>query len=98
MTICISSRTHAACFLLEPPARRLDGAKALIDRFVSLGMPLALESDDFLRAMLYGTQSLMDRRQIQDAYDAAAVVDYVSLRSFNYPPDSCDSWTVLASL
>jgi len=36
----------------------LAGAKTLIDRFINLGMPLALESDDFLRAMLYGRQPL----------------------------------------
>jgi hypothetical protein len=64
-------------FELEPGqslqlyARRLDGAKALIDSFITLGMPDALAADDFLRAMLYGTQSLVDSRQIQERYASA---------------------------
>ena len=53
---------------LDVPTRKLDGAKALIDRFVNLGMPIAIESDDFLRALLYGTESLVDLRQVKERY------------------------------
>ena len=74
---------------LHLPIRRLDGAKAVLDRFINLGMPIALESDDFLRAMLYGTQSLVDSGQVRERYDSATrpnqVDSFVSLRSFNYP-------------
>ncbi len=75
---------------LYAPARRLDGAKALVDRFVNLGMPLALWSDDFLRSMLYGTQSLVDRGQVLERYllatnPRAPLGHYVSLRSHNFP-------------
>ncbi len=75
---------------LHAPARRLDGAKALVDRFVNLGMPLALWSDDFLRSMLYGTQSLVDRGQVLERYllatnPRAPLGHYVSLRSHNFP-------------
>jgi hypothetical protein len=53
---------------LSPACRRLDGAKALIDQFVSLGLPIALGADDFLRAMMYGPQSVPDSSQVRDAY------------------------------
>jgi hypothetical protein len=74
---------------LNSCARKLDGAKAILDRFINLGMPFAVERDDFLRAMLYGAQSLVDSGQVRERYDSATrlnqVDSFVSLRSFNYP-------------
>ena len=91
VSICSETEKELGIGLsLDAPAVRLDGAKAVLDRFVNLGMPLALETDDFLRAMLYGAQSLMDRQQVTDRYSEAATLpvpmqSYVSLRSFKEP-------------
>ena len=54
--------------VLDIPARKLEGARALIDSFVSLGLPIAIESDDFLRALLYGTQSIAGLQQVKERY------------------------------
>ena len=51
----------------------LDGAKALVESWVSLGFPLALGSDDFLRALLFGEQSLVDSDQLRDLYRTAYI-------------------------
>src|SRR4051794_19644848 len=40
--------------------QRLSGAKALLDAFITLGLPRALEADDFLRSLLHGNQRLLD--------------------------------------
>ena len=67
----------------------LSGAKALLDAYVSVGMPRALEADDFVRALLRGNEALVDDLQVRvryaDAAKATPVNSYVSLRSFNYP-------------
>ncbi|MBC8160270.1 MAG: hypothetical protein H7Z42_03540, partial [Roseiflexaceae bacterium] len=46
----------------------LAGGKKLLESFVALGMPQALESDDLLRSLLYGNQSLVDDQQVIAAY------------------------------
>jgi hypothetical protein len=56
---------------LHDAALRLSGAKALLDAFINLGMPLALESDDYLRAFLNGSQSLPDAEQVSERYASA---------------------------
>jgi hypothetical protein len=58
---------------LEQSNVLLDGAKALVQSWISLGLPLALESDDFLRALLFGEQSLVDSDQLRGLYRSAYV-------------------------
>ncbi len=48
------------------------GGKALLDSFVTLGLPRAVENDDFLRAMLYGNQQLIADSQIVQTYALSA--------------------------
>jgi hypothetical protein len=43
-------------------ARRITAAKALIQQFVVLGFPRALEHDEWLHALLEGEQGLLDER------------------------------------
>lgn len=57
---------------LHPASIELAGAKTLLDSFVTLGLPSAVESDDFLHAMLYGNQQLMDDQQILQSYTLSA--------------------------
>jgi hypothetical protein len=78
--------------------RRLGGAKALIDRFVNLGMPIAIETDEFLRTMLYGgssqtedgqpvlAQSLVDLPQVRERY-YVAYQEATATPDPNYPVD-----------
>jgi hypothetical protein len=56
---------------LNAAALRLSGAKALLDAFIHLGMPRAVESDDYLRAFLNGSQSLLDAEQVSERYAGA---------------------------
>jgi hypothetical protein len=53
---------------LKDAALRLAGAKKLLESFVALGMPQALESDDLLRSLLYSNQALIDDQQVVAAY------------------------------
>jgi hypothetical protein len=41
-------------------AKRLTGAKALLDVAIGLGLPRALEVDEYLRSFLYGSQALLN--------------------------------------
>ncbi len=62
-------------------AKILGGAEALLKAFVELGMPRALGADDFLRGLLYGSQSLVDDKQVRERYAAA-------LEALSSAPDS----------
>jgi hypothetical protein len=53
---------------LKDAALKLAGAKKLLESFVALGMPQALESDDLLRSLLYSNQALTDDQQAVVAY------------------------------
>ncbi len=53
---------------LRPFAVELAGGKTLLDSFVTLGLSRAVGSDDFLRAMLYGDQQLINDNQIAHTY------------------------------
>jgi hypothetical protein len=53
---------------LKPMATELAGGKALLDGFVSLGLPRAVRNDEFLHAMLFGNQRLVDDSQIIHSY------------------------------
>ncbi len=57
---------------LEQAAVRVAGGKALVDNVVTLGLPHAVSSDEFLHAMLYGSQRLMDDSQILQTYAVSA--------------------------
>lgn len=52
-------------------ARELSGAKSLIDSFIALGMPRSLESNDYLRSLLYGSQRVLDEDAIKELCAAA---------------------------
>ncbi|MFN8489946.1 MAG: hypothetical protein U0350_20335 [Caldilineaceae bacterium] len=58
--------------VLHPAAIELAGSKALLNSFVNLGLPRAVDTDDFIHAMLYGDQSLMDDSQIVQSYAISA--------------------------
>ena len=53
---------------LAPLAVEAAGSKALLDSFVTLGLPRAAGDDEFLHAMLYGNQQLVDDGQIMQSY------------------------------
>jgi hypothetical protein len=53
---------------LRTRAVELAGAKKLLESFITLGFPRAIASDDFLRALLFGQESLVDEQQIALAY------------------------------
>lgn len=44
----------------------------LLENFVSLGLPRAVSGDEFLHAMLFGDQRLMDDSQILQSYALSA--------------------------
>ena len=54
---------------LFTPAVRVAGGKALLDSYVTLGLPRAVEEDELLRSMLYGNQQLMEDSQIAQTYN-----------------------------
>jgi hypothetical protein len=58
---------------LRPLAVELGGGKALLDSFISLGLPNALANDDLLRALLFGNQRLFDDALMVDTYALSAV-------------------------
>jgi hypothetical protein len=53
---------------LKPLVTELGGSKALLDAFTTLGLPRAVQEDEFLHAMLYGNQQLVDDNQIMQSY------------------------------
>ena len=55
---------------LHPASVELAGATKLLDSFVALGLPQAVDSDDFLRSLLFSDQQLLDDQQVSAAYAA----------------------------
>lgn len=53
---------------LHPLAIELAGSKALLESFVILGFPRAVVEDEFLHAMLFGNQQLVDDSEIAETY------------------------------
>lgn len=53
---------------LKGMAAELGGGKALVDAFTTLGLPAAVSEDEFLHAMLYGDQHLVDHNTIAESY------------------------------
>jgi hypothetical protein len=58
---------------LRPLAVELAGSKALLDSFVTLGLPRAVANDEFLHALLFGEQKLMEDSQILRSYAISAI-------------------------
>ena len=53
---------------LHPVALELSGAKALLDSFITLGLPSAVANDDLLRSLLFGSQRVHDDGLATDTY------------------------------
>ncbi len=53
---------------IKPLAVELAGSKQLLDGLVTLGLPRAVGSDEFVHAMLYGNQQLVDDSQLAQSY------------------------------
>jgi hypothetical protein len=49
----------------------LSGAKALLDSFITLGLPSAVANDDLLRALMFGSQRVADDGVVTDFYGIA---------------------------
>jgi hypothetical protein len=58
--------------VLKPAVTEAAGAKALIDAFATLGLPRAVGNDEFLHAMLFGSQRLIDNALIAETYILSA--------------------------
>lgn len=57
---------------LRSLATEIAGSKALLDSFVILGFPRAIVEDEFLHAMLFGNQQLIEDTQIAQTYAISA--------------------------
>ncbi len=53
---------------LKDMALAVGGGTALLSAFTTLGLPCAIENDEFLRALLYGNQRLVDHNAIMQSY------------------------------
>jgi hypothetical protein len=56
---------------LRPVVLELSGAKALLDSFITLGLPSAVANDDLLRALMFGSQRAADDDVVTDFYATA---------------------------
>lgn len=70
---------------LKPLATELAGAKALLESFVALGLPRAAAGDEFLHAMLYGNQQLVDDSQIEQSYALSATQPITEMNVISNP-------------
>jgi hypothetical protein len=55
------------------PAQRLQSAKMLLSALVTLGLPRALGSDEYLHDLLFGSDGLLDRRLLIATYAKASL-------------------------
>jgi len=53
---------------LKPLVTQVAGSKALLETIVALGLPRAASNDEFLHAMLYGNQQLVDEKSLTQNY------------------------------
>lgn len=53
---------------LQKHAEEFAGATALLNAFIAVGLPRALEADDYLRSLLFGTERILDRDSVYAAY------------------------------
>jgi hypothetical protein len=63
---------------LQARAVELAGAKKLLESFTTLGLSQALESDDFLRSLLFSKEALLDDQQIAGFYTPPAATQALS--------------------
>ncbi len=56
---------------IQSAARELSGAKKLLDAYIALGMPRSLETNDYLRSLLYGNDPVPDENGIKQLYEKA---------------------------
>ncbi len=56
---------------IQTAARELSGAKKLLDAYIALGMPRSLETNDYLRSLLYGNDPVPDENGIKQLYEKA---------------------------
>jgi len=63
--------TLSSATVLHDAARILSGGKLAIESFVALGLQHSLEQNDFLRALLYGKERLLDEDVIRGLYSEA---------------------------
>jgi hypothetical protein len=68
-------RAHASRVLgelthgpLQTSVVELGGAKKLLESFITLGFPQAINSDDLLRSLLFSKEALIDGQQIASVY------------------------------
>lgn len=53
---------------LHPTALELSGAKALLDSFITLGLPRAVSDDDLMRSLLFGNERVVEDGIAADTY------------------------------
>lgn len=59
---------------MQTAARNLSGVKGLLDAYIAFGLSRSLETNDYLRSLLYGSEQAPDEKTISEIYDAAAVL------------------------
>jgi hypothetical protein len=57
---------------LRPLGVELDGSRRLLDSFVTLGLPNAVDNDDLMRSLLYSEQRLVDQPLLSSTYALSA--------------------------
>jgi tetrahydromethanopterin S-methyltransferase subunit G len=70
---------------LKPLVNEVAGSKALLDTVVALGLPRAVQNDEFLHAMLYGNQQLVDERLLAQDY-ARKLAQPIEQTNLTYNP------------
>ncbi len=53
---------------LSLASKRLTGARVLLDAYITLGLPRAMESNEYLRSFLRGSERLFDQNQLAQFY------------------------------
>ena len=57
---------------IHETAQELTGIKSLLTAYITFGLPMALQNNDSLRSLLYGTQSVLDGDAVRVIYQNAA--------------------------
>jgi hypothetical protein len=72
---------------LKPLVAEVAGSKAVLEAMIALGMPRAVRDDEFLHAMLYGNQQLVDERLLAQDY-AHKLAQPIEQTNLTYNPKS----------
>lgn len=72
---------------LHTAAVELAGGKALLDGYITLGLPRAVANDDFLRSLLFGSQRLVDDGVVAETY-ALAISDTNAITTTQFLTDT----------